>query len=115
MLGVDAVHSWDLPSEDYGTAQPPPASAGPRVAFAYRLDSGCVHDQQPIDCAWLWCGSSGGCVRCAITQSAQIAQIDIMLGYRHPLPSGICREPEDRNGVAQESVIYFLVDKLLIH
>ena len=53
-------------------------------------------------------------MRCAITQSAQvaqIAQIDIMLGSRPPLPSGTCREPEDRNGVDQESVIYFLVDK----
>ena len=66
---------------------------GPRVAFAYPLDSGSAHDPQPIDCPWLWYGSSGGCVRCVITQSvqvAQIAQIDIMLGSRPPLPSGIC-------------------------
>ena len=32
VLGVDAVHSRDPPSEDYGSAQHPPASAGPRVA-----------------------------------------------------------------------------------
>ena len=93
VLGADAAHSRDLPSEDYGNAQHPPASASPRVAFAHPLDSGSVHDPQPIDCTWLLCGSSGGCVRCAIMQSAQVAQmaqIDIMFGYRPPLPLGIC-------------------------
>ena len=53
MLGADAAHSRDLPSEDYGNAQHPSASAGPRVAFAHPLDSGSAHDPQPIDCAWL--------------------------------------------------------------
>ena len=32
VLGVDAAHSRDPPSEDYGSEQHPPASAGPRVA-----------------------------------------------------------------------------------
>ena len=74
VLGADAVHSRGLPSEDYRNAQHPPASAGPRVAFTHHLDSGSAHDPQPIDCAWLLCGSSGGCVRCTIKQSAQVAQ-----------------------------------------
>ena len=72
VLGSDAAHSRD-PSEDYGNAQHPPACAGPRVVFAHPLDSGSVHDLQPRDCAWLLCGTSGGCVRCAITQSAQVS------------------------------------------
>ena len=74
VLGVDAAHSRDLPSEDYGNAQHPPVSAGPRVAFAHPFDSGSAHDPLPIDCVWLWCGSSGGCARCAIELSAQVAQ-----------------------------------------
>ena len=72
VLGADSAHSRDLLSEDYGNAQHPPASAGPRVAFAHHLNSGSAHDPQPIDCTWLLCGISGGCVRCAITQSAQV-------------------------------------------
>ena len=74
VLGVDAAHPRDLPSEDYGNAQHPLASAAPRVAFAYPLDSGSAHDPLPIDCVCLWCCSSGGCARCAIEQSVQVAQ-----------------------------------------
>ena len=74
VLDVDAAHSRDLPSEDYGNAQHPLASAGPRVAFVHPLDSGSAHDPLPIDCVWLWCGSSGGCARGTIEQSAQVAQ-----------------------------------------
>ena len=33
-VGADAAHSRNLPSEDCGSAQPPLASAGPRVSFA---------------------------------------------------------------------------------
>ena len=36
-----AAHSRNLPSEDYGRAQHPTASAGPRVAY------GSAHDPQP--------------------------------------------------------------------
>ena len=43
MLGVDAAHSPDPPSEDYGSAPRLPASAGPRVAY------GIAHDPQAID------------------------------------------------------------------
>ena len=46
IIGADAAHSRDLPSEDCGTAQPPLASAGPRVAFAQPLDSGIAHDPE---------------------------------------------------------------------
>ena len=35
VLGVDAAHSRDLPSEDYRNAQHPPASTGPRIALAH--------------------------------------------------------------------------------
>ena len=40
VLGVDAAHSWDLPSDDYGNTQHPLASTGPRIALAHPLDSG---------------------------------------------------------------------------
>ena len=33
MLGVDAVHSRGLPSEDYRNTQHSPASTGPRIAL----------------------------------------------------------------------------------
>ena len=39
VLGVDAAHSQDLPSEDYGNTQHPPASTGPRIALAHPLNS----------------------------------------------------------------------------
>ena len=48
VLGVDAAHSRDLPSENYGNTQHRPASAGPRVAFVHPLDSGSAHDPLPI-------------------------------------------------------------------
>ena len=37
MLGVDAVDSRDLPSEDYGNTQRPTASTGPRIVLAHLL------------------------------------------------------------------------------
>ena len=37
---MDAAHSRDLPSEDYGNTQHPPASTGPRIALVHPLDSG---------------------------------------------------------------------------
>ena len=43
VLGVDAAHSRDPPSEDDGSAQHPLASAGPRVAQVS------AHDPQAID------------------------------------------------------------------
>ena len=39
MLGVDAVHSRDLLSEDYGNTQHRPASTGPGIALTHPLDS----------------------------------------------------------------------------
>ena len=42
MLGADAAHSRDLPLEDYGNTQHPPASMGPQIALAHPLDSGCA-------------------------------------------------------------------------
>ena len=39
MLEVDAVHSRDLMSEDYGNTQHPPASTGPRIALTHPLDA----------------------------------------------------------------------------
>ena len=39
VLGVDAAYSRDLPSEDYGNTQHPPASMGPRIALAHPLIS----------------------------------------------------------------------------
>ena len=49
VLGADAAHSRDLPSEDYGNAQYPPAPAGPRVAFAHSIESVSVHDPEDDD------------------------------------------------------------------
>ena len=37
VLGVDAANSRDLPSEDYGNTQHPPASTGPRIALTHPL------------------------------------------------------------------------------
>ena len=48
-IGADAAHSRDLPSEDCGSAQPPLASAGPRVPFAQPIDSGIAHDPEDDD------------------------------------------------------------------
>ena len=49
VLGADAAHSRDLPSEDYGNAQHPPAPARPRVAFAHPIESISAHDPEDDD------------------------------------------------------------------
>ena len=46
VLGADAAHSRDLPSEDYENAPYPPAPAGPRVAFAHPIESVSAHDPE---------------------------------------------------------------------
>ena len=45
-VGADAAHSRDLPSEDCGNAQPPLASAGPRISSTQPIDSGIAHDPE---------------------------------------------------------------------
>ena len=49
MLGADAVHSRDLPLEDYGNAYYPPAPAGPRVTFAHPIESVSAYDPEDDD------------------------------------------------------------------
>ena len=58
-LGADASPSRDPLAEANGKEQRPADPSGPRVCFAQTID--------------FLCGSSGGCVRCAVTRSVQVA------------------------------------------
>ena len=79
-LGVDAPPSHDPPAEVSDKAQRPADRPGPRVCFA-----------QPIDFCAVALEAARALHGYTICAGCSMAQINILLGYSPPLPSGFFR------------------------